>query len=50
MANYKCPVCGYVYNEENEGTQWSELPDDWTCTVCGAAKKVFVKMEDDDAD
>ncbi len=47
MATYKCPVCGYRYNEKNEETAWSELPDDWTCPVCGAEKQVFTKLDDE---
>lgn len=40
---YKCTVCEYIYNEEKEGTPFAELPEDWTCPVCGAAKDMFVK-------
>jgi glutamate synthase domain-containing protein 2/rubredoxin len=38
---YECTVCGYIYDEETEGTPWSELPDDWECPVCGADKSQF---------
>jgi len=38
---YRCPVCGYVYDEQQEGELWSELPDDWACPACGAAKSTF---------
>jgi rubredoxin len=41
MARYECSVCGFIYNEEKEGKKWEELPDDWTCPVCGAAKCTF---------
>ena len=41
MARYECSVCGYVYDEQAEGEQWQELPDDWPCPVCGAAKSEF---------
>jgi len=34
MAQYKCPVCGFVYDEAAEGTAWKDLPDDWKCPVC----------------
>jgi len=33
---YECSVCGYVYDEDAEGTPWGDLPDDWECPVCGA--------------
>lgn len=38
---YVCSICGYVYDEEVEGTPFSELPDTWTCPLCGAAKSAF---------
>jgi len=49
MKKYVCGVCGYVYDtvegdaEGNvpAGTPFEKLPDDWSCTVCGAAKDEF---------
>ncbi len=41
MARYVCTRCGHVYDEAQEGTPWSDLPADWTCPVCGAAKSLF---------
>lgn len=38
---YICQVCGYVYDEEKEGTSFDKLPDDWTCPWCGASKENF---------
>jgi len=46
---YTCTVCGYVYDPEkgdpdsgvSPGTAFEDLPDDWTCPVCGATKDVF---------
>lgn len=45
---YICP-CGYVYDEavgdpENgiaPGTKWEEVPQDYTCPVCGLGKDMF---------
>ncbi len=53
MEKYECTVCGYVYDPElgdpdgdiPPGTPFAELPDDWECPVCGAAKSEFVKVE-----
>jgi len=53
MAKYECTVCGYVYDPElgdpdssiKPGTPFEELPDTWTCPVCGAAKSEFEKIE-----
>ena len=33
-----CVVCGYVYDGD---TPFEELPDDWTCPVCGVDKSFF---------
>lgn len=49
MKKYKCTVCGYVYDPAvgdadggiAPGTAFEDIPDDWTCPVCGAAKSEF---------
>ncbi len=49
MREFVCSVCGYVYNESKgipeagiaPGTRWEDLPDDWVCPLCGAAKAEF---------
>lgn len=38
---YVCSICGYVYDEEIEGTPFADLPESWTCPLCGAAKSAF---------
>lgn len=51
MDKYECTVCGYVYDPEegdpdndiDPGTSFEDLPDDWTCPVCGAGKDQFEK-------
>ncbi len=37
---YVCPICGYVY-DDSAGQAWNELPEDWKCPLCGAAKADF---------
>ena len=44
---YECTVCGYVYDEEVEGTKFEDLPDDWTCPLCGVGKDMFEKEAGD---
>jgi rubredoxin len=52
MAKYECLVCGYVYDPAvgdpsagvKPGTAFENLPDDWVCPECGAAKSMFEKM------
>jgi len=49
MAQWKCTVCGYIYDEERgdpgagapAGTLFADLPADWACPVCGAPKEAF---------
>jgi len=46
---YHCRVCGYIYDPKRgdpesgiaPGTPFNELPDDWKCPVCQAAKSEF---------
>ena len=38
---YICQVCGYVYDEGEEGTLFSELSDDYACPLCGVGKDQF---------
>lgn len=38
---YVCKICGYVYEDEKQKVPFSELPDTWTCPLCGAAKSEF---------
>ena len=53
MAKYKCSVCGYIYDPElgdpdggiKPGTPFEDIPDDWVCPVCGAAKSEFERIE-----
>lgn len=41
---YECPACGYIYDEEKEGTRFEDLPDDWICPLCGSEKDDFIKL------
>lgn len=53
MAKYKCSVCGYIYDPEKgdpdggikPGTAFEDIPNDWVCPVCGAAKDQFEKVD-----
>ena len=44
MNKYVCELCGYIYDEEAEGTKFEDLPEDWVCPLCGASKKKKKKM------
>jgi len=53
MSKYECGICGYVYDPEEgdpdndiaPGTPFEDLPDDWECPVCAAAKSDFSEEE-----
>jgi len=44
MAKWECLICGYIYDEEVEGTRFEDLPDDWSCPECGAPKEDFERL------
>lgn len=46
---YRCSTCGYIYDEEKEGVKFADLPDNWSCPVCGEGKEGFEPMDEDDA-
>ena len=47
MGVYRCPGCGYIYNEAKgepregfrAGTPWLEVPNTWCCPDCGVREK-----------
>lgn len=49
MKKYVCSVCGYEYDKElgdpdhgiAPGTKWEDLPEDFTCPLCGVGKDLF---------
>lgn len=49
MDKYLCTVCGYIYDPMlgdpdsgiAPGTEFADIPDDWTCPECGADKDAF---------
>ena len=50
-VKYVCEICGYEYDEavgdpENgipAGTKFEDLPEDWSCPLCGVGKENFKK-------
>lgn len=40
---YVCAMCGYPYDEAEEGKAFDEQPDSYKCPLCGMAKSVFKK-------
>lgn len=52
MKRWECP-CGYIYDPAEgdaesgieAGTAFEDLPDDWVCPKCGAAKEEFFEAD-----
>jgi len=53
MRKFTCQICGYVYDEATgapdegiaPGTKWEDVPEDFACPLCAAAKAMF-KQDD----
>ncbi len=51
---YSCTACDYIYDPEkgspetgiHPGTAFEDIPDGWTCPLCGLYKNAFVAIED----
>lgn len=49
MKKYRCDLCGWEYDEAlgdpnnnvPPGTKFEDLPNDFVCPMCGAAKSAF---------
>jgi rubredoxin len=54
MASYRCPDCGYVYDEPKgaarEGfppaTPSQQTPDEWCCPDCAVLEKIDFETEE----
>ena len=52
MDQYRCTVCGYIYDPEQgdpgsgvaAGTSFEDLPETWVCPLCGVGKDSFEKV------
>jgi len=43
-SQYKCNLCGYIYDDSKEEVRFEDLPEDWKCPLCGAPKSSFTKI------
>ena len=54
MKKYICTVCEYIYDPAQgdpesgiePGTAFEDIPDDWTCPLCGVGKEDFEPTKD----
>jgi rubredoxin len=55
MKKYRCLVCAWIYNPRTgapddgiaPGTEFEDLPEDWTCPLCGERKDMFEPVVND---
>ena len=40
--DYKCDICGFIYDENKEAVKFEDLPADW---VCGTGKNSFSEVK-----
>jgi len=53
MKKWQCFFCSFIYDEAlglpddgiPAGTAWQDVPEDWLCPECGAAKEDFAMVE-----
>ena len=53
LKKYVCQICSHIYDPAlgdpdsgiAPGTRWDDIPDDWSCPDCGAAKSDFEMVE-----
>ena len=51
---YECTVCHWVYDPQvgdpdngiAPGTSFEQIPEDWTCPLCGVSKEDFEVVEE----
>jgi flavin reductase (DIM6/NTAB) family NADH-FMN oxidoreductase RutF/rubredoxin len=49
LVRYQCTVCGHIYDPAEgdpstgipPGTSFEDLPEDWTCPICGVGKNEY---------
>ena len=42
MEKYQCDACGYIYDpQEHDNVAFNDLPEDWTCPLCGVGTDLF---------
>ncbi len=53
MKKYRCTICGHIYDPAEgdppagiaPGTAFEDIPDDWTCPICGVTKADFIPYD-----
>jgi rubredoxin len=45
MAKFECSVCGYIFDEQQAGMQFSEID---VCPICNESRDVFKRLEEEE--
>lgn len=53
FKKFQCVVCGYIYDPEKgdptkgipPGTAFEDIPDEWSCPICGVSKEEFNSID-----
>ena len=43
--DYKCDICGFIYDENKEAVKFEDLPADWVCPICGTGKNSLSEVK-----
>ena len=46
MAQYRCVVCEFIYDEDKNDSLWVDVPETWLCPVCQSPKRLYEKVEE----
>ena len=54
MSQYKCAICGYIYEPDlgdpdggvAVGSLFQDIDGGWACPICGATKDQFEEEDD----
>ena len=43
--DYKCDICGFIYDENKEAVKFEDLPADWVCPISSTSKNSFSEVK-----
>jgi glutamate synthase domain-containing protein 2 len=46
MAKYRCIVCEFIYDEDENDALWVDVPETWVCPVCESPKSYYEKFQE----
>ena len=43
---FRCLVCGWIYDDREQGRDFDDLPPDWVCPICNASHDNFELIDE----